>query len=52
MPMEVDGVSGFNDPLVWGIGEVLGGNDEVDITCGVVFRYHCIFWIESCVVKI
>ena len=45
-------MSGWNDSLVGGVREVLGGDDEVDITIGEIFRNHRIFLIEGGIVKI
>ena len=52
MAVEMNWVSGWNDSLVRGICEIFAGDDEVDITVGVILGYHGIFLIESSIVKI
>ena len=48
----MNGMGSRNDDLVRRVREVLGGNDKVDITVSIIFRYHRIFWIEGGIVKV
>lgn len=45
-------MSGWGIAFEWEIREILGGDDEIDITLVVVLWNDGIFLIESCVIKI